>query len=144
MLACDFRIVGPNLKMGVPEILLGGVPSAGGTQWLPPLVGYDRALELMLSGRSVESAEAVSLGLATRLADDPLADAMRLARDIAAQSPTAVRWIKRCARASLAGDPEAGARLEDEATAAIGATDAFREQVRAFLDKQEQRRKVRS
>ncbi|HTE63805.1 MAG TPA: enoyl-CoA hydratase/isomerase family protein [Solirubrobacteraceae bacterium] len=144
LLACDFRIIGSDAKIGFPEILLGGVPSAGGTQWLPPLVGYDRALELMLTGRTIEHEEAMHLGLATRHADDPLAEALRFAEQIAALPPVAVAHIKRCAGATLAGDPEKGAAREDEATAAIGVTEEFRERVQAFLSRRRERGKVAS
>jgi enoyl-CoA hydratase/carnithine racemase len=135
LLACDFRVAGPNAKVGFAEILLGGVPSAGGTQWLAPLVGYERALELMLTGRTLGPEEAVAAGLATRQADDPAAAALRLAAELAAAPPVAVAHIKRCVRASVSGDPVAGAQSEDEATAAIAVTQEFRDRVQAFLNR---------
>lgn len=135
LLACDLRIVGPNAKIGYPEISLGGVPSAGGTQWLPKLLPYDRALELMLSGRTVGPEEAVGLGLATRFAEDPLGAADELAATIADLAPVAVREIKRCLRAAVDDDPVSGTAREDAATAAIGVTAEHRELVRAFLDR---------
>lgn len=144
LLACDFRVVGSNVKIGFPEILLGGVPTAGGTQLLAPMIGYHHALELMLSGRSVEWEEALKLGLATGHAEDPLAEAMRIAGEIAAQPPVAVHWIKRCLLASLTDDDVRKERLDDEAMAAICATDEFHNRVQAFLDRHEQRQKVGS
>lgn len=140
LLACDFRIVGPNAQIGFPEIQLAGVPAAGGTQWLPGLVGYERALELMLTGRSVLPAEAVEIGLATRAADDALAAGMELARQIAALPPVAVAEIKRCLLATVAVDPVEGTRREDDAIAAIGVTDAHHDAVRAFLERAAARR----
>jgi enoyl-CoA hydratase len=144
LLACDFRVVGSNVKIGLPEVLLGGVPSAGGTQLLAPMIGYHHALELMLSGRSVEWEEAVRLGLATSHDEDPLAAAERIAAGIAAMPPTAVRWIKRCTLASLTDDHARKERLDDEATAAIGATAEFHARVQAFIDRHEQRQRVES
>jgi enoyl-CoA hydratase len=144
LLACDFRVVGSNVKIGFPEVLLGGVPSAGGTQLLAPMIGYHHALELMLSGRSVEWEEALRLGLATSHAEDPLAEAERIAAGIAAMPPMAVRWIKRCTLASLTDDQVRKERLDDEAMAAICATEEFHSRVQAFIDRHEQRQKVGS
>lgn len=131
--ACDFRIAGPNAKIGFPEIKLGGVASAGGTQFLPKLVRYDIALELLLTGRTVPADEAQRIGLVTRVAEDAAAAAYELARALAAQAPTAVLHTKRCVRATVDDHPVAGATREDEATAAISTTDEFRDNVQAFL-----------
>jgi enoyl-CoA hydratase/carnithine racemase len=132
-MACDFRVVGPRAKVGTVEILIGGLPSAGGTWLLPRLVGYSRALELMISGRSLDQDEALRVGLATSAAEDALGEGMRIAREIASRSPVAVRWIKRCALAAVGGDLSVVAALEDEATTAIGATEEFRAEVASFL-----------
>lgn len=131
--ACDLRIFGPGAKLGFPEVLLGGVPSAGGTQWLPKLLRYDQALELMLTGRTVGAEEAMTLGLGTRLVADPLAEAERIAAEIAGLPPLAIRQIKSCARATVGDDPAAGTVREDAATAAIAVTDEFHERVQAFV-----------
>jgi enoyl-CoA hydratase/carnithine racemase len=71
-LACDFRVCGDNAKLGQPEILLGIIPGAGGTQRLPRLVGVARAKDLVFSGRFVDSAEALAIGLVDEVvpADD--------------------------------------------------------------------------
>jgi enoyl-CoA hydratase/carnithine racemase len=71
-LACDFRVCGDNAKLGQPEILLGIIPGAGGTQRLPRLVGVARAKDLIFSGRFVDSAEALAIGLVDEVvpADD--------------------------------------------------------------------------
>src|SRR5262249_49196898 len=87
LLACDMRVLGRNARVGLPGVRRGGVPWAGGTQWLPKLLRYDLALELMITGRTVGRDEAMALGLATRLADDPLAEAERMAAEIAALPP---------------------------------------------------------
>jgi enoyl-CoA hydratase/carnithine racemase len=93
-LACDIRIVAPDAKMSVLEIRWGLVPDMTGTQMLPRLVGLDVAKELSLTGRMVSGEEAVQLGLATRLSDDPRRDALELARVIAAKNPYATRGVK--------------------------------------------------
>ncbi|MFP3900666.1 MAG: crotonase/enoyl-CoA hydratase family protein [Acidimicrobiia bacterium] len=94
-LGADLRIVHPEAVLSVLEIRWGLSPDMTGTATLPRLVGPDVAKELAWTGREVSGEEAVRLGLATRLSDDPVADALALARDIAARSPHAVRGIKR-------------------------------------------------
>ena len=94
-LAADIRFIAPDAKMSVLEIRWGLVPDMTGTQMLPRLVGLDVAKELAFTGRMVSGEEAVELGLATHLADDPRAAALELARDIASKSPYAVRGVKK-------------------------------------------------
>jgi enoyl-CoA hydratase/carnithine racemase len=93
-LACDFRIVAPDAKLSALEMRWGLIPDMTGTQMLPRLVGLDRARELVYTGRMVSGTEAVELGLATRAADDPFADAMTFARELAGKSPHAIRGAK--------------------------------------------------
>ena len=66
-LACDFRVAGENSRFGQPEILLGIIPGGGGTQRLPRLIGTARAKDMVFSGRTVEAAEALSIGLVDRV-----------------------------------------------------------------------------
>jgi len=94
-LAADIRFIAPDAKMSVLEIRWGLVPDMTGTQMLPRLVGLDVAKELAFTGRMISGEEAVDLGLATHLADDPRAAALELARDIASKSPHAVRGVKK-------------------------------------------------
>ncbi len=99
-LGADIRIIAPDARMSVLEIKWGLIPDMTGTWMLPRLVGLDVAKELTFTGRMVEGAEAVELGLATRVADDPYAAAHDLAREIAGKSPEAVRAAKRLLNAS--------------------------------------------
>jgi enoyl-CoA hydratase/carnithine racemase len=94
-LGADIRIVAPDASLGVLEVPWGLVPDMTGTQVLPELVGRDVAKELTFTGRKVSGTEAARLGLATRVADDPLAAALELARTIAGMNPHAVRGAKR-------------------------------------------------
>ncbi|SDC70971.1 Enoyl-CoA hydratase/carnithine racemase [Geodermatophilus telluris] len=94
-LGADIRIVAPDARLSVREILWGLVPDMTGTQVLPELVGRDVAKELALTGREVSGEEAVALGLATRQAADPLAAALALAGEIAGHSRRATRHVKR-------------------------------------------------
>ncbi len=93
-LGADIRIVSPDVKMSVLEIRWGLIPDMTGTQMLTRLVGLDVAKELTFTGRMVDGAEAVRIGLATKVSDTPLDDALAMARDIAGKSPHAVRGAK--------------------------------------------------
>lgn len=81
-MGADFRYLAEDARVGQPEILLGIIPGAGGTQRLPRLVGYQRAREMVLSGRQVDAEDALALGLADRVV--PTADLMKVAMDDAA------------------------------------------------------------
>lgn len=94
-LGADLRIVAPDAQMSVLEIRWGLIPDMTGTHTLRRLVGLDVAKELTWTGRMVSGEEAVSLGLATRVSQDPLADALALAQQIAASNPHAIRAGKR-------------------------------------------------
>ncbi|GAB3577685.1 crotonase/enoyl-CoA hydratase family protein [Amycolatopsis endophytica] len=118
-LGADIRIVTADAKLSVLEIKWGLIPDMTGTQVLPELVGRDVAKELTFSGRVVTGAEAVSLGLATRVSPDPHASALELARSIASRSPDAVRAAKRLL--DLPRDHATGFAAEQaEITALIG------------------------
>lgn len=74
-LGCTFRLAAPTARMGLPEIKLGLIPGYGGTQRLPRLIGQTRALEMILTGRTVEAPEALSMGLVDRICDGDLWEA---------------------------------------------------------------------
>ncbi|QFU15611.1 3-hydroxyacyl-CoA dehydrogenase NAD-binding domain-containing protein [Microvirga thermotolerans] len=105
-LACHGRVLDPGAQFGLPEVKLGLVPGAGGTQRLPRLVGLEAAMDLVSSGRSVKADEALRLGLADRISGDDLrGDAMAFARELVG------RPLRRLGELSAAGmDPEAAAR----------------------------------
>lgn len=92
-LCADLRVVGDNAKLGLPEILLGIIPGAGGTQRLPRLIGPSRAKELIFTGRFVDANEALSIGLVDRVvAPDAVYDeALALAKQLAAGPGVALR-----------------------------------------------------
>jgi enoyl-CoA hydratase/carnithine racemase len=94
-LGADIRIVAPDAKLSVLESRWGLIPDMIGTAMLPKLVGLDVAKELTFTGRMVSGTEAVALGLATRVADDPRAAALELAADLVTKSPDALREGKR-------------------------------------------------
>jgi enoyl-CoA hydratase/carnithine racemase len=94
-LGADLRIARPDTRLSVMEVRWGLIPDMSGSQTLRDLVRRDVALELTWTGRVVAAEEALALGLVTRLADDPLAEALALAETIARHSPDAVRGAKR-------------------------------------------------
>lgn len=93
-LGADIRLCTADAQFSVLEIRWGLVPDMTGSQFLPMLVGLDRAKELTFTGRMVSGEEAASIGLATRVCANPLEDALTMARDIAAKSPHAIRGSK--------------------------------------------------
>jgi len=103
-LGADIRIVAPDTKLSVMEIKWGLVPDMGGMVLMRELVRADLVRELTYSGRIVEAEEAVRIGLATRISQDPLQEALALAADIAGKSPDAVRAGKRLLNASASLD----------------------------------------
>lgn len=94
-LGADIRIVAPDASLSVLEVRWGLTPDMTATVTLPRLVGLDVAKELTWTGRKVGGEEAVRIGLATRLADDPRAAALDLARELAGKNPDAIRGAKR-------------------------------------------------
>ncbi|MEO1061106.1 MAG: crotonase/enoyl-CoA hydratase family protein [Actinomycetota bacterium] len=117
-LGADIRIVAPDSRMSVLEIRWGLVPDMTGTPILPALVGIDVAKELAFTGRMVEGTEAAQIGLATKVSDDPRADALALAAEIAGKSPDAIRGTKAlldmAGRVSLAESFAEEARIQSE------------------------------
>jgi enoyl-CoA hydratase/carnithine racemase len=134
---CDLRIVHPEAKLSVLEIRWGLTPDMTITASLPRLVGLDVAKEMTWTGRTVSGEEALRLGLATQLSDDPYADAMALAREIAKKNPAAIRGAKRLfeqsGRVSLAEQFAA----ERETIGSVIGTPNQVEAVTAFFEKRD-------
>jgi enoyl-CoA hydratase len=136
-LACTFRFAADTAEIGQPEINLGIIPGYGGSQRLPRLVGRDHALDLILTGRRIGAAEALAIGLVTRVypAATLRAEALAYARELATKAPVAVRFALDAVRAGLE-QPLAEA-LVHEATlfGLVATTEDMREGTRAFLEK---------
>lgn len=134
-LACSLRFATPASVLGLPEIKLGLIPGAGGTQRLPRLVGRGRALELMLSGRDVTGAEAAEIGLVDRLVDgDVTAAALDYAAGLAKMSESALSAIVECVEASEL-PLDRGMAVEAEAIQRTFAEGEGREGIAAFVEK---------
>lgn len=93
-LGADIRLAAADAQLSVMEVDWGLAPDMTGTQVLPELVGRDVAKELALTGRIVSGQHGAELGLATRTSEDPRAEALELAAEVAGKSPQAVRWSK--------------------------------------------------
>jgi enoyl-CoA hydratase/carnithine racemase len=123
-LCCDFRVVGDNAKLGQPEILLGIIPGAGGTQRLARLVGPARAKDLIYTGRFVDSAEALSIGLVDEVvpADDVYAAARRRVERYVGGPAYALRAAKEAVDRGLETDLTTGLEIERMLFAGLFAT----------------------
>jgi enoyl-CoA hydratase/carnithine racemase len=138
-MACDLRVADPRARFGLPEIKLGIVPGAGGTQRLPRLVPRAVAAQMLLTGDPVSAAEALHIGLVNEVVDaQPVIDrAVELAATIAARAPLAVAAVKRLLDAHVDGTLEAGFELERDESSTLFATDDRREGTAAFAEKRE-------
>jgi enoyl-CoA hydratase len=138
-LACDLRYLAVDAKLGQPEVKIGVIPGAGATQRLPWLIGGSRAMELVLSGRTVGAEEAASIGLAHRLL--PSEDVYGVALEDARAYASGPRRALAAAEASVrrAGPAREGLRAERAAFVALFDTRDQAEGMRAFLDKREPR-----
>ena len=112
-LAADIRIAAPDARLSVMEIKWGLIPDMTGTQTLRRLVRLDVAKELTFTGRIVSGEEAAALGLVTRVAADPRAAALQMAREIAEKSPDAIRAGKHLLDQSVQLSVADGLRLEE-------------------------------
>jgi enoyl-CoA hydratase/carnithine racemase len=138
-LGADLRLVAPDAELSIMELRWGLVPDMAGTQLLRRVARLDVVKELTFTARRVRGAEAVALGLATRVSERPLEDALALAREIAGRSPDAVRAAKRLLDASHAlGVAEGLAAEEHEQRALVGSPNQI-EAVQANLEKREPR-----
>jgi len=135
-LACSFRLATRSAKLGLPEIKLGLVPGYGGTQRLPRVVGEARALEMILTGRTVDAEEAERIGLVHRLIDgDPVAAAIGFARTFSGYSLPALGFARAAVQRALSVPLAEGLRSEtDLGTQAFRMEDA-EEGMAAFAEK---------
>ncbi|HVZ45780.1 MAG TPA: enoyl-CoA hydratase-related protein [Ramlibacter sp.] len=137
-LACTMRICASTAKFSMPEIKLAVIPSYGGTQFLPALVGRARAAELMLTARVLDAQQALDWGLVSYVTDTPalaLERAVAVATEVAQYSPVAYRSIQRCIAA--AGDvvDERGMSVEAAEVREVLASEDSKEGVAAFVEK---------
>jgi enoyl-CoA hydratase len=136
-MSCDLIVAADDARFGQPEIKIGVMPGAGGTQRLTRAIGVARAMELVLTGRTMDAAEARDAGLVTSVvpAASVMDTALALGDSIASMPPLAVRAAKRSVLAAAELPLSAGLRAEREAFFDLFATDDQREGMRAFQEK---------
>lgn len=135
-LACTFRIAARGAKMGLPEIKLGLIPGYGGTQRLPRVVGEARALEWIMSARTVDAEEALRLGLVQRVAaGDVLAAALEYARGFSAYGLPALKLARDAVKRALDVPLHEGLKLEADLNTLAFQTEDAAEGMNAFMEK---------
>ena len=136
-LACDFVIAADTAKFGQPEITLGIMPGLGGSQRLTRIVGKSKAMDMCLTGRIMDAAEAEASGLAARVVPTDLlmAEALKAAQKIAAQSSPAARMVKEAVNRALETSLSEGLHFERRLFHAMFATADQKEGMAAFAEK---------
>jgi enoyl-CoA hydratase/carnithine racemase len=138
-LACDIRVAAESARFGFPEVKVGAFASGSGTQRLPRLVGRARALDLLLTGRTINATTALQIGLVEHVLPDEemLAGALDIAAQIAAHPATVVAATKRCVNLGLREGFEAGLAEERRQRVETGRGPDAVEGRNAFLEKRE-------
>ncbi len=136
-LSCDLIVASETAQFGQPEIKIGIIPGAGGTQRLTRSMGKARAMEMVLTGNPISASEALARGLINRVVpiERYLDEAKALARDLAARAPLAVRLGKEAVNKALEMGLEAGLDYERKLFYLLFASEDKREGMRAFLEK---------
>lgn len=135
-LACTFRLATANAKVGLPEIKLGLIPGYGGTQRLPRVIGEARAMELILTGRTVAADEAHRIGLVNRLVEgDPVEAGIAFAREFTDHGMPALRLARGAVQRALETTLAEGLKVEADLSTLAYQTKDANEGMAAFLEK---------
>ena len=136
-MACDLIIASETAKFGQPEINIGVMPGAGGTQRLTRAVGKAKAMEIVLTGRMITAQEALQWGLVNRIVpvEMYLEEAKSLAREIASKPPLAVRLAKEAVLKAFDTTIEGGLEFERKNFYLLFASDDQKEGMKAFVEK---------
>lgn len=134
---CDMIVASENARFGQPEILIGVMPGAGGTQRLAHVLGKYRTMEIVLTGAQVTAQEMAALGLVNRVVPpgEHLNVAKKLAQTVAAQAPIAVQLAKEAVEVAFETSLEEGLEIERKNFFLLFATEDKREGMRAFIEK---------
>lgn len=136
-LSCDLRIAADTAKFGFPWLESGTIPADGGTQRLPRLIGKGKALELILTADIITAAEALDIGLVSKVvpASELAAEAEKLVRGISTKAPVSLRYVKEAVNKGMDMTLEQGLRLEADLYMLIHTTEDRSEGITAFLQK---------
>jgi len=134
---CDFIIAADNAKFGQPEITIGVIPGAGGTQRLARYIGKSKAMDMVLTGRQMDAQEALTSGLVSRVvpADDLLDEAVKIAEKIASFSRPAVMLAKESVDRAFETPLAEGLRFESRVFHSLFAMEDQAEGMSAFIEK---------
>jgi enoyl-CoA hydratase/carnithine racemase len=133
-MCADLRVCAEDAQLGLPEMLLGVIPGAGGTQRLPRLVGPAKAKDLLFTGRFVGAPEALAIGLIDRVAADPYAAALEWATQFVGGPAAALAGAKTAVDRGLEVDLAAGLAVERDVFAALWATEDVKIGLRSFVE----------
>jgi len=134
-LAGDLRVCVPSAKFSFPGLERGAMPKDGGTQRLPRLVGPAWAKDMLLTGRSVDANEALSIGLVNRVSEDITETIAELSAQITGGSPIGVRYAKEAVGKGIDLTLEQGLRLEADLNVILQSTSDRSEGLKSFLEK---------
>ena len=136
-LSCDIRIAADTAAFGLPQLESGVIPSDGGTQRLPRLIGKGKALELILTAETITAAEAFNIGLVSKVvpATEIVAEAEALVKGIATKAPISLRYVKEAVNKGMDMTMDQGLRLEADLYLLLHTTSDRTEGITAFLEK---------
>jgi enoyl-CoA hydratase len=134
---CDILIASETATFGQPEVNVGIMPGAGGTQRLPHIVGKHKAMEMILTGKSISAEEAYRVGLVNRVVplESLIEEAKRIAAEIASKPPISIRAAKEAILRAQDTTLEVGLEFERKAFCMLFATEDAKEGMKAFLEK---------
>ena len=137
ILSCDIRIATEQSRFGLSQLEKGTFPMDGGTQRLPRLVGKGKALEMLLTGETIDAQEAYSIGLLNRVVPEKELErtVMEIAKEMGSKSPTALRYAKEAVNAGLDLTLQQGLHLEADLYMLLHTTSDRKEGIRAFQEK---------
>ena len=136
-LSCDIRIASYKACFALPQVAKGLIPSGGGTQRLPRIIGRGKALELLMTAATITAAEALEIGLVSKVcpADALAEETQKLAETIAAKGPLALRYLKEAILKGMDMTLEQGLRLEADLYFLLHTTADRTEGIKSFLEK---------
>ena len=136
-LSCDIRLASDKARFALPQVKDGRIPYDGGTQRLPRIIGRGKALELLMTAATVTAAEALEIGLVSKVvpADALAAESQKLAETIAAKGPLSLRYLKEAILKGMDLTLEQGLRLEADLYFLLHTTSDRTEGVKSYLEK---------